>query len=179
MNRLRNQRCYLAGPIDRAKNLGQDWRKEITPLLQELGVIVYDPLNKPIQNNTETVEYIEARKKRKKENDFRYVSQTMTSIRKHDLRLVDRSDFLILNLDLESSPVGAWEEFFRANSQEKPTLIIFPAHLNELPDWLFGLIPTSFVFKSIFGLINYLKFVDQDLYWDNHMDRWIFIEECI
>ena len=47
MNRLRNQRVYLAGAMDRVADRGFGWRDSITPFLNDLGVVVFNPLNKP------------------------------------------------------------------------------------------------------------------------------------
>lgn len=42
----------------------------------------------------------------------------MKVIRSVDLRLVDISDFMIVNLDLETHPCGTLEEIFWANRQK-------------------------------------------------------------
>ena len=51
MNRLNGLRCYLAGPIDYAADDGVGWRNDITPWLQEKGVKVLDPCDKPIPDS--------------------------------------------------------------------------------------------------------------------------------
>ena len=50
MNRLKNLRCYLAGPIDHAEDDGVEWRKMMTKWLKERKVKVLDPCDKPIKN---------------------------------------------------------------------------------------------------------------------------------
>ena len=49
MNRLNGMRTYLAGAMDRVKDGGVGWRKNITPLLKQMGVTVLDPCDKPIE----------------------------------------------------------------------------------------------------------------------------------
>ena len=48
MNRLNNQRVYLAGAMDRVADRGNGWRDNITPFLESFGVIVFNPIKKPI-----------------------------------------------------------------------------------------------------------------------------------
>ena len=43
MNRIKNQRCYLAGAMDRVVDRGKGWRQEITPFLESLGIVVFNP----------------------------------------------------------------------------------------------------------------------------------------
>ncbi len=46
-NRLKNQRVYLAGAMDRVADRGTGWRDNITPFLENLGVVVFNPIRKP------------------------------------------------------------------------------------------------------------------------------------
>ena len=52
-NRLNGMTCYLCGPMDRVPDGGVKWRQEITPQLQDLGVGVLDPCDKPSDYATE------------------------------------------------------------------------------------------------------------------------------
>ena len=56
MCRLKGQRVYLAGAMDRALDRGIGWRNEITPFLENLGVTVFNPLTKPTEVGMEDVE---------------------------------------------------------------------------------------------------------------------------
>ena len=49
--RLQNQRVYLAGAMDRVKDRGVAWRDSITPFLEELGCVVFNPISKPTEIN--------------------------------------------------------------------------------------------------------------------------------
>ena len=46
-NRLNNQRVYLAGAMDRVADRGMGWRDSITPFLESLGIVVFNPISKP------------------------------------------------------------------------------------------------------------------------------------
>jgi nucleoside 2-deoxyribosyltransferase len=80
----------------------------------------------------------------------------MKTIRSVDLRLVDISDFLIVNLDLDIHPCGTYEEIFWANRQKKPIIIHMVQGKQSTPDWLFGTIPHEMIFSSWEDIKNYL-----------------------
>jgi nucleoside 2-deoxyribosyltransferase len=173
MYRLKNQRVYLAGAMDRVADRGNGWRDSITPFLEELGVVVFNPIKKPTSIGQED-EAVHALKKNLKNNQ-RYddLSKVMKQIRSVDLRLVDISDFLIVNLDLEVHPCGTYEEIFLANRQKKPIIIHMVQGKENAPDWLFGTIPHEMIFSSFEDINKYLKKINTDTNIDTH-NRWYF-----
>lgn len=148
MNRLKNQRVYLAGAMDRVPDRGSTWRDNITPFLEDLGVIVFNPINKPSNIGLEDAEVHSLKKKLKQREDYDELSYIMKTIRGVDLRLVDISDFLIVNLDIETHPCGTLEEIFWANRQKKPIIIHMEQGKQQTPDWLFGTIPHQMIFSN-------------------------------
>ena len=54
MNKLNNQKVYLAGAMDRVPDRGVAWRDSITPFLESLNVVVFNPLKKPLEIGLET-----------------------------------------------------------------------------------------------------------------------------
>ena len=56
MNRLENQRVYLAGAMDRVADRGNGWRDNITPFLEKLNIIVFNPIKKPTSVGSEDAE---------------------------------------------------------------------------------------------------------------------------
>jgi hypothetical protein len=73
------------------------------------------------------------------------------------LRLVDISDFLIVNLDLDIHPCGTYEEIFWANRQKKPIIVHMVQGKQNAPDWLFGTIPHQMIFSTWDDIKNYLE----------------------
>ena len=98
----------------------------------------------------------------------------MKEIRCVDLRLIDKSDFLIVNLDLDVHPCGSYEEIFTANRAKKPILICIKQGKKHIPDWLFGTIPHQMFFCNWNDLKNYLNHIDCDEFIESHK-RWQFI----
>lgn len=156
MNRLQKQRVYLAGAMDRVHDRGIGWRDNITPFLENLGVIVFNPIKKPTMIGQEDEQTHKYKIKLKLEQNYDELSQLMKVIRSVDLRLVDISDFLIVNLDLDIHPCGTYEEIFWANRQKKPIVVHMVQGKQSAPDWLFGTIPHQMIFSSWEDIKKYL-----------------------
>ncbi len=173
LNRLKTQRVYLAGAMDRAVDRGNAWRDGITPFLEELGIIVFNPIKKPTTLGQEDEATHKLKVQLKQNENYTELSSIMKTIRSVDLRLVDISDFLIVNLDLDIHPCGTYEEIFWANRQKKPIIIHMVQGKNHTPDWLFGTIPHQMVFSSWDSIKKYLTHINTDTIIDNH-NRWHF-----
>ena len=173
MNRLENQRVYLAGAMDRVPDRGNGWRDNITPFLEDLGIIVFNPIKKPTSIGREDEEIQLLKKTYKNIQDYDNLSQLMKTIRSVDLRLVDISDFLIVNLDLETHPCGTLEEIFWANRQKKPIIIHMVQGKENAPDWLFGTIPHQMIFSSWNDIKKYLSYIHNNEHIES-FKRWYF-----
>ena len=173
MNRLLGQRSYLAGPMDRCPNNGQNWRLEITPFLIEMGVRVLNPGIKPIDIAKEDDQSKNYKQKLKDFKNYDALSTFMKEIRNVDLRMVDISDFLIVNLDLDIFPCGTMEEIFLANRQKKPIILHMVQGKENTPDWLFGAIPHQFIFSSWEEILGYLRHINSSSSIDT-CKRWYF-----
>lgn len=175
MNRLKGQRAYLAGAIDRVPDRGAGWRNTISPFLKEMGVVVYDPLNKPTDIGLEDESTCLLKSQYKLEENWDKLSLVMKTIRSVDLRLVDKSDFLIVNLNLSIHPCGTYEEIFWANRQKKPIIIHVEQGKKYTPDWLFGTIPHQMIFSSWNEVQNYLININSSDFIEDHK-RWYFFD---
>jgi nucleoside 2-deoxyribosyltransferase len=173
MNRLKNQRVYLAGAMDRVADRGAGWRTIITPFLEEMGILVFNPLNKPTDTGLEDEDSHVIKVKLKSQKRYDELSSMMKTIRSVDLRLVDISDFLIVNLNLDIHPCGTYEEIFWANRQKKPILMHVEQGKDHAPDWLFGTIPHQMIFSTWDELKHYLIHINSSENIDHHK-RWYF-----
>ena len=173
MNRLKNQRVYLAGAMDRVADRGVGWRALITPFLQELGVTVFNPLNKPSDLGSEDEDTHKKKTILKSQGKYDELSDVMKTIRAVDLRLVDISDFLVVNLDLNTHPCGTLEEIFLANRSKKPVIVRMEQGKDNVPDWLFGTLPHSMFFSTWEEVRGYLTHISNG-HEINHEGRWRF-----
>lgn len=160
--------------MDRAKDAGIGWRRNTRWSQNHLGVQWLDPTRKPIDIGVEDDESRARRKQSKKLGKLGPVVDEMKSIRRVDLRMVDVSDFLIVNLDMDIHACGTYEEIFLANRQKKPILIHVEQGRNAVPDWLLGTVPEEHIFDSWGDLYDYLNLVDGDPGWSDPYGRWYF-----
>jgi hypothetical protein len=173
MNRLKNQRVYLAGAMDRVADRGATWRDNITPFLQNLGIEVFNPISKPSNIGLEDKDVHAIKTKLKEKENYDELSSMMKTIRAVDLRLVDISDFLIVNLDLSGHPCGTYEEIFLANREKKPIIIHMVQGKNHSPDWLFGTVPHQMIFSTWDEIKSYLLHINSSENIDTYK-RWYF-----
>lgn len=173
IQRLKNQRVYLAGAMDRVPDRGATWRDNITPFLEDLDIVVFNPISKPTDVGLEDQDTHKIKSKLKEMHRYDELSAMMKTIRAVDLRLVDMSDFLIVNLDLDTHPCGTLEEIFWANRQKKPIIIHMVQGKHNAPDWLFGTIPHNMIFSSWEDIEIYLQHVNNSIT-INHYNRWYF-----
>jgi nucleoside 2-deoxyribosyltransferase len=173
VNRLKNLRCYLSGPIDLCPEGGAPWRKEITPLLTLRGVFVLDPLDKPIDVGLEKDDARVARKSLKENGKYEEFSSIVKKIRHVDLRMVDMCDFMVAFIDLTIPMCGTWEEIFGANRSKKPVLVFCKQGKKSIPDWLFGTLPHEMLFNDMGEVIQYLEEVDKSDFVEDY-GRWLF-----
>jgi nucleoside 2-deoxyribosyltransferase len=173
MARLKNQRVYLAGAMDRVADRGHGWRDDITPFLENLGIVVFNPIKKPIMIGQEDEITHLYKKKLKQQKSYDKLSELMKIIRSVDLRLVDISDFLIVNLDLDTHPCGTYEEITWANRQKKPIIIHMVQGKGHAPDWLFGMIPHKMIFSNWDEIKDYLNYIHNNAQIET-FNRWYF-----
>jgi len=173
MNRIKNQRVYLAGAIDREEDKGTGWRNKITPFLEKMGIIVLNPIKKTTDVGLEDENCHILKSKFKKEKKYEELSKLMKTIRSVDLRLVDISDFVLVNLDLNTHPCGTYEEIFWANRQKKPIIIHIEQGKEHAPDWLFGTVPHQMIFSKWKNVKEYLKEINSSKNIKTY-NRWYF-----
>lgn len=176
MNRLKGMRAYLAGAMDRVKDGGVGWRREIGNWLRMRGVSVLDPCDKPIDIGIEDLENREKRARWKKIGNFAGLRADMKVIRGVDLRMVDMADFLVINLDLEVHACGTYEELFLANREMKPVILRIEQGKRSAPDWLFGTLPHELFFDTWVQVHQYLTHIDQGKNVAKHK-RWYFFDQ--
>ncbi len=174
MNRLLNQRVYLAGAVDRVPDRGATWRASITPFLENIGIKVFNPILKSTGVGLEDDNTHLQKQNLKKSESYDELSVLMKNIRNVDLRMVDISDFLIVSLDLNTHACGTFEEIFWANRQKKTIIIHMTQGKVNAPDWLFGTIPHQMIFSTWEEIKEYLNYIDSSVSVETH-NRWYFL----
>ena len=138
---LQGHRAYLSGPmgfvVSRENEMKFGWRSRVGKFLGEMGVVVFDPWNKPrvkwfyeYGKETGLLKEIDekwssnrsGRGKRNRAECAEKFKDTMHI----DLRMVDTSDFLIAYCPTNIYSVGTVHEIILASQQHKPVLVVSP-----------------------------------------------------
>jgi hypothetical protein len=169
--------------MDYAPDRGGPWRDMMTEFLESLNVIVLDPREKPIDGEvSELPENIDLRRHLLETGRWDELAQLMKPIRGADLRCCDHADFVICYLNFEMKMCGTWEELFWINREKKPILIVCKQGKNEIPPWLYGVLPHQLMFSSFDEAKAYITHIDQDpILSIDKLGRWQFfnLEEKI
>jgi len=164
---------YLVGSIDDSEDFGVGWRKKITPLLKEMGIIVLDPTNKPTNDFFEDKNSVKYFKKLKQDGKFEQLRKEGRIIRNFDLRCCDKADFIIAYLDFDKKITGSYEEIFRSNMSKKPILIFAKQGKAEIPNWLYWTLDINEIFENMGEVVQYLNNINDEIVTPNQ-DRWRF-----
>jgi len=175
-NRLYMSTTYLCGAMDRVPDGGIQWREDLIPWLNSRGIRVLNPINKPCDIGKEDAYSRKIRHEAKMNGDYSLLLKDR-DVRSVDLRCVDISDFLIVNLDLTQSPCGTYEELFLANREKKPILVRMEQGKDFVPDWLVWVLPTEMIFSTWDEVKNYLDNIAfSPLENIDRLKRWIFFD---
>src|SRR5581483_12051071 len=165
-NYLEGTRAYLSGAIQYSTDL--NWRTEPKRILtQEFGLNLFDPSVDEKQNLTDVLY------KAKEERDFETIVQIARGFVRKDLCMVDRSDLLIAFLPKGVRTCGTYQEIITSNNCKKPTLLVSDGNKAEIALWLYGYIPSEFMFDTWDDLYNYLREVNDYKHTNNN--RWHYI----
>lgn len=140
---------------------GTSWRDKTTKILNELGVVVFDPYKKPFVIDTEEGPDVRTRMaEQRASGDYSPVAERMRQIRSFDLNLVDRSDFIIAKISPSKASWGSAEEIVTAVRMKKPIFLTVDGGKKECPFWIFGMFPHEYIFNTIDDLLKHVSAID-------------------
>ena len=171
-NLLRGTRCYLIGHMEYAP--GRDWRKHVIDELGPRGIVFFNPYNKPFLSDTPEDEQSRSEMNRWREtSQWELLTARMKKVRTQDLRLVDISDFLIVNIIPHVASWGSSEEITTAVREKKPLFLSIDDPKGKLscPMWFFGKIPHKYIYDNIDCIIEKIKAIDDGII-PMCSDRW-------
>lgn len=166
---LQGMKTYLSGPIQYANDNGTTWRQRITPKLISMGIDVIDPCDKK-DFTSEIGDFRNQMRLWRETGDFEKIRANMKIIRRWDLRAVDYSNFIIVNVDKDIPTWGTVDECVVAERQKKPILIMCKDGLAGCPDWLFAIAKLHEIFTTEDEVIEHLRHINEhgfenDLRW--------------
>lgn len=172
-NRLKGMRGYLCGAMDRVADGGAGWRIDLQRELADLEMFWLDPTHKPIDIGIEDSETRVFINEMKLSGNYDAVVPQMRAIRNVDLRMVDISDTIIVNVDLETHASGTYEELSLANRQKKPAIVRIEQGKQHVPNWLLGMLPPEMIFSTWGEVHQYIRHIAHDPVIQT-FNRWYF-----
>jgi len=155
-NNLYGSTTYLVGPIDYADDDGVGWRQAITPALKAMDITVFDPTNKPCEMGQEIGPEKDRLMTLKAANDWASLREAMKPIVHADLRMVQKSDFIIACLPEDTRTCGTIHEIALAIQCKIPVLLLCPDGRASVPNWLFGVLHYNYMHDSQESLMEHL-----------------------
>ena len=176
MNILNKTKIYEIGHMQYGN--GRGWRDELRPFLENMGITVFDPYDKPFMNAPEEDENTHKLMAQYMENEqYDLVAEHFKKVRAFDLSMVDKSDFVICYLDTSVFTVGTIEELcWAAGRLKRPTFIIIEGGKKKAPLWLFGLIPHKYIynnFEEVKDVLTKINSGEKEI----DSDRWRLLKE--
>lgn len=158
MSVLKNTNCYLAGSIQYDEN-ARNWRQQVREELNKIHVHCFDPFDKPfLYSIDETEEKHDELQKlliEAVEHDNGFARNEligrMKKIRRHDLNMIDRSDFVIARITPKVASWGTADELGFCERSRKPVFIVIDDErgVAATPFWLLAMFPLNFFYPSI------------------------------
>ena len=152
---------YLCGPMDYAQDGGREWRDIITDELMDIGFTrhqILNPCQKPISsaghNMSAEVEMMNAYRKLE---DWEGLERLMKKIMNIDLRLVDKSDIVIVNISSDVRTTGSIHEIVQARQQHKPVYLIDTQGMGHVSGWMLALVGRDRIYHSIDGVVESIR----------------------
>lgn len=161
MNLLNRTRCYTVGAMQYAN--GQSWRVKTRESLNKLGVTVFDPYHKPFVTPIPEDDAARAELKHWMDSgQYDRVAERMKEVRSDDLRLVDLSDFFIVQIIPNVASWGSAEELSWSVRCKKPIFIFIdhPDGKRATPLWVMGQLPHKYIYNSLDEILKVLHDID-------------------
>ena len=176
MNRLKQNLCYLIGPIDEAADKGVGWREDLTEFLQNIGVGVFNPCDKPTDFAEEDANFVETLRELKKHGKYAEVAAKVKPVVSIDLHMLDLSNFCVMYVDKNVHMCGSYAEATYASLEHKPIIVVGEQGVSEIPSWLFGMLNHELFFDDWYSAKRYIKHVAFDEFFNHPSHGWRFFD---
>ena len=162
---LKGVKVFLSAGIDRVKDDGVGWRKELRKKCKKakLPISFFDPTDKPKGLGSEVGDEKLRIQKLMKNGKWEQAKSDVKIFRRYDLRMVDHSHLYIIYIDLKVHYCGTYDEFNVAERQGKPIFVIMaPGYSKyDIPSWTVASINEDEVFESIDECVEHLKLINE------------------
>lgn len=158
-NVLYRTKVYTIGAMEYAD--GSNWRETVEKCLIPRNITVFNPYRKPFINDCDESPDVRVRMRKHMENgDYETVTEWARSIRRFDLNLVDRSDFIIAYIIPSTASWGTAEELSTAVAARKPIFVVVQGGKKNTPLWLMGQLKHKYIYDSIEDALKMIRNID-------------------
>ena len=159
LNLLDKTKTYLVGHMQYLS--GRNWRQEIAEKLRDLNITCFDPYKKPFMKDVEEDEASRQEMETwMKTKQYDRVTEKMKIVRAYDIKLVDRSDFIIAHLVPDVASWGSAEEIVTAVRMKKPIFVSMEGGKAKTPLWMLGMLPHKYIYNSLEEVVEMLCAID-------------------
>jgi nucleoside 2-deoxyribosyltransferase len=161
MNILNNTKVYLAGNMENCSDdYASGWRSYVAESLKDLGIKCLSPLDTMFINQPlETEEHRKLLMQYRQNEQYDSVSEYMKGVVQKDLRLIDLSDFVIVNLEISKFTCGTIHELVVAIQQKKPVFMAV-GDKKKCPLWLLGTLNHNYIYNHIDEILKTIQDID-------------------
>lgn len=152
---------YLCGPMDYTQDGGREWRDVITDKLIDIGfdrTQILNPCQKPISsaghNMSAEVDMCNAYRQME---DWEGLERLMKKIMNIDLRLVDKSDIVIVNISSDVRTTGTIHEVVQARMQHKPVYLIDTQGMQHVSGWMLALVGRDRIYHLVEDVVEAIR----------------------
>jgi len=158
-NVLYRTKVYTIGAMEYAD--GSNWREAVEGELIPRNITVFNPYKKPFINDCDEASDVRARMRDHMAcGKYEEVVEWAKTIRRFDLNLVDRSDFIIAYIIPSTASWGTAEELSTAVSLRKPIFVVIEGGKRHTPLWLMGQLKHKYIYDSIEDALTMVKKID-------------------
>lgn len=174
-NILKNTKVYLAGNLEFSDN-SKNWRDYLTTELNKLNIKSLSPIKQMFVNQIDENDEVKQNLfKMREEERYDEVCAHMKSVVQKDLRLIDLSDFVIINLEISKPTFGTVHELVLVNLQKKPVFLSV-GDKKKCPLWIMGMLPHKYIYNNVEEILEMVKNIDSgEVFIDS--DRWRILIE--
>lgn len=158
LNLLKKTKCYSIGSMENGDD-NVSWRHALEMELQKMGVTCFNPYSHPFIRQIDEGQQVKLQRLREKE-DLNNLQERMKEIRRYDLSMVDKSDFIICKIDPLVPTYGTIDELVMAESLNRPVFICVEGGKRKAPLWLYSLCPHKYMYNSVDEIVQVLRGID-------------------
>jgi nucleoside 2-deoxyribosyltransferase len=143
---------------------GINWRELVETTLQTRNITVFNPYKKPFINDCDESPDVRDRMRQHMLNkEYEKVTQWARDIRRYDLNLVDRSDFIIAYIIPSTASWGTAEELSTAVAARKPIFTVIKGGVENCPLWLMGQLKYKYMYNTIEDVLKMITMIDDGI----------------